>query len=134
MPFGTATLMGILESQEYITQRLVVQNKSLIPLRQSVDLRVHHATHKTQQLRGTQDLSLTAVDDVGNESWTDEHDHTEDPEFSHNDAHAPSIFSLQRRTTQDCGIYRMDCVDARSACNVSVLESIIPNFWWQRKI
>jgi hypothetical protein len=128
IPFGTPTLMKTLESQEHMMQRLMLQNKSLSSLSQSQDLHVEYTRHDTQQFRGSQEPSLTAVDDNGDKSWATEHDRTEEPEFSHNDAHTPSIFSLQRRTTQDCGIYRMYCADARSACNVSDSQPMIPTF------
>lgn len=118
IPFGTPTLMGILESQEYMTQRLTAQNESLLPHPQGLDLQWPHDRHKTQQLRGRQGLSPAAVINVEDALLTDGDDDAEDQEISHNDAHAPSIFSLDKRVSKDCGIYRMDCAQGRAGCNV----------------
>jgi hypothetical protein len=116
--FGTSTPIKILEPQEFMSQRLVRPNMTSIPLSQALEPSVDHVRHKTQQLR-ERDYPVPAALNDGDESWMD------DPDAgyfgtSQNDAQASDLF--KRRTSIDCGIFRMDCARAGSACNVSTRD------------
>jgi hypothetical protein len=126
IPFGTSPPIQILEPQEYISQRSA-PNITLISLSRALDPHVDHIKYelKNQQLRGRDHLVPAVLDDTGDESWIDDHD-DEYLGSSQNDARASNLF--RKRTSKDCGIFRMDCALARSACNVSIPRSITINF------